>query len=197
MAEEAAQMNAAAAAFCASPLAEPFQVAAVAEASMQAAQRASWAAQSVESFGLEHGERLASEGGDVGWLATLRQVTRQASEAAEQSAQNCKSLAAGVREQCLDALKARKSKVPCKNHLAGRCSKGAACEFSHDAQDMQPRPLMLKSMKQCIFFAKGSCVRGPACPFSHGEEESAEIERYVESLRKEKKQTSGTSTFRR
>merc|ERR1719190_59599 len=86
----------------------------------------------------------------------------------------------------------RRSKVPCKNHLAGRCIKGDNCEFSHDPADLQARPLMLKSMKPCMFFAKGHCMRGPACPFAHGDEERAEIEKYVDQLKKEKKQLGGS-----
>merc|ERR1711897_35253 len=79
-----------------------------------------------------------------------------------------------------------KSRVPCKNHLVGRCAKGALCEFSHNPTDLEPRPLGRKSMKPCIFYEKGSCMRGPACPFAHGEEERAEIEKHVEQVRKEK-----------
>lgn len=182
LAEESAQMNASAAAFCASPTSGPFQIAAVAESAQQAAQRASWAATTLVEVEIQQAQK-----GDVGWIVTMKQVARQAADAADQAAQNCKVHAAGVRESCLDAFRSRKSRVPCKNFLAGRCAKGVACDFSHDPADMQARPLMLKSMKQCIFHAKGSCMRGPACPFSHGEDESKEIEKYVDILRKEKK----------
>merc|ERR1712226_1357588 len=113
-------------------------------------------------------------------------------DAADEAAQLCKARAASVREAALDALKAKKSRVPCKNFLAGKCIKGELCDFSHDPSDMEARPLNLKSMKQCIFFAKGHCMRGPACPFSHGEKESREVEKYVDDLRKEKKDL-GTS----
>lgn len=190
LAEESAQMNASAAAFCASPTSGPFQIAAVAESAQQAAQRASWAATTLVEVEIQQAQK-----GDVGWIVTMKQVARQAADAADQAAQNCKVHAAGVRESCLDAFRSRKSRVPCKNFLAGRCAKGVACDFSHDPADMQARPLMLKSMKQCIFFAKGNCMRGPACPFSHGEDESKEIEKYVDILRKEKK--AGGGGFRR
>ncbi|CAE8672060.1 unnamed protein product, partial [Polarella glacialis] len=81
--------------------------------------------------------------------------------------------------------------VPCKFFQAGRCPKGQGCEFSHDSTDLAPRPLMLKSLKDCIFFAKGHCMRGPACPFAHGEEEKAEIQKHVDALRNEKRLTGG------
>merc|ERR1712232_430892 len=119
----------------------------------------------------------------------MKQVARQAADAAEQGAQSCKIRAEAVAGATQSAMMGpKKSKVPCKNHLAGRCIKGVACEFSHDPADLQARPLMLKSMKPCMFYAKGHCMRGPACPFAHGDEERAEIEKYVDQLKKEKKQ---------
>uniref|UniRef100_A0A7S0B452 C3H1-type domain-containing protein n=1 Tax=Pyrodinium bahamense TaxID=73915 RepID=A0A7S0B452_9DINO len=195
LAEESAQMNASAAAFCASPTADPLQIAMVSEAAQQAAQRAAWAS---SSMGVLEGQQADGmpEGITVEWLATMKQIARQAADAADQAAQSCKSRAEAVGGTNLQAMIGpRKSKVPCKNHLAGHCMKGMGCEFSHDPADLQARPLMLKSMKPCMFFAKGHCMRGPACPFAHGDEERAEIEKYVDQLKKEKKQLGGS--FRR
>jgi len=178
LAEESAQMAASAAAFCASPgTAEATQVVAVSEAAQQAAQRAAWAASTMATY-----ETVASASGQgEGWVLTMKQIAKQASEAAEQAAQDCKCHANMVENASLQQhLGDKKSKVPCKfNQMGRRCHKGAACEFSHDPADLQPRPLMLKSEKECIFFVKGQCTRGAACPFAHGEEEKAEISRYV------------------
>lgn len=195
LAEESAQMNASAAAFCASPSADPLQIAMVSEAAQQAAQRAAWAVSSMAA--LEEQKQQAPKEGEeetatAEWRGTMRSIARQAADAADQAAQSCKARAEAVGGTNLQAmLGPRKSKVPCKNHLAGHCMKGMSCEFSHDPADLQARPLMLKSMKPCMFFAKGHCMRGPACPFAHGEEERAEIEKYVDQLKKEKKQLGG------
>mmetsp|Transcript_21804 Transcript_21804/g.40114 ORF Transcript_21804/g.40114 Transcript_21804/m.40114 type:complete len:508 (-) Transcript_21804:32-1555(-) len=69
----------------------------------------------------------------------------------------------------------RGSRVPCRYHMAGRCVKGSACDFSHDAQDMQARPVFMKLDRPCAFFDRGQCLRGAACPFAHGQEELEEI----------------------
>jgi len=185
LAEESAQMAASSAAFCATPMADPLQITAVAEAAQVASQRASWAVSAMVSLEEQQAPLLAAAGRDAGWLPSMMQVARQACDAAEQAAHSCRQQASAV--EGIDALKPRQSKVPCKNFLAGRCSKGLMCEFSHDPADREARPLMLKSLKPCIFFAKGNCTRGPACPFAHGEEERMEIEKFVDSLKKEKR----------
>jgi len=190
-AEESAQMNASAAAFCATPLADPLQITAVSEAAQQAAQRAAWAVSTMNAF--KDQVALGPDGGDTGWIFSMMQVAQQASDAADQAAQSCKLHATAVEGQ-LEGIMPRKSKVPCKNVLAGRCLKGLACEFSHDPADREARPLMLKSLKPCIFFAKGNCTRGPACPFAHGEEERQEIEKIVDSMRKQKRMLGKGST---
>jgi len=69
----------------------------------------------------------------------------------------------------------KSSRVPCRYHMAGRCVKGSACDFSHDAQDMQARPVFMKLDRPCAFFDRGQCLRGAACPFAHGQEELEEI----------------------
>jgi len=191
LAEETAQMNALAAALCASKSATPVQIAMISEAAQKAAQRAAWAVSAM--LALEGQLQNATQDGiSTEWIATMKQITSQAADAADQASQSCKTQAEAVGGTNLQAmLTPKKSKVPCKNHLAGHCAKGINCEFSHDPADLQARPLMLKSMKPCMFFAKGHCMRGPACPFAHGDNERVEIEKYVDQLKKEKKQPVG------
>lgn len=189
LAEECAQMSVAAAAFCASPTSGPSQIAIVSDAAQDGSQRAGWAATIISNFV----QQQSDAGVNIPWLQELKIVALKAASSAEVSAQACQVHAANARETCLDPHRAKRSRVPCKNHLAGRCSKGASCDFSHDPADMEARPIKLKSMKQCIFYAKGGCMRGPACPFSHGEDESREIEKYVDILRKEKSKPNGTN----
>mmetsp|Transcript_34042 Transcript_34042/g.77699 ORF Transcript_34042/g.77699 Transcript_34042/m.77699 type:complete len:345 (-) Transcript_34042:42-1076(-) len=56
-------------------------------------------------------------------------------------------------------------KLPCHFFAQGRCTKGAACTFSHDPslKGTATKP----HKKTCHFFAKGGCGAGDACPYLH------------------------------
>mmetsp|Transcript_113673 Transcript_113673/g.208963 ORF Transcript_113673/g.208963 Transcript_113673/m.208963 type:complete len:333 (+) Transcript_113673:1-999(+) len=182
VAEEQAQLAVSAAAFCSNQTAtDPVQIQALAEAAQQAAQRARWAAKTMEEY-------EPDEGFGRHWIATLRSIGKQAAEAAEDAAEQCSSHASGGadKEKEDEEDPEQKGKVPCKFFLLGRCWKGNGCEFAHEQQDLKPRPLMLKREEECIYFARGQCTRGVACPFAHGPEELAEISKYVVTLKKEK-----------
>merc|ERR1711904_639393 len=76
----------------------------------------------------------------------------------------------------------------CKFHLAGRCTNGANCNYSHTEQEMNEHKQLYeveKELKQfnqalgapvakkvamCKYFMQGKCVNGVACSFSHDEE---------------------------
>jgi len=49
----------------------------------------------------------------------------------------------------------------CRFYSVGRCSKGAACAFSHEGDCDGPRA------PPCRFFLGGMCTKGTACAFSH------------------------------
>lgn len=53
-----------------------------------------------------------------------------------------------------------KMKAPCRNFLAGKCTRESHCRYSHDAQTAKRQP------PPCRNFAKGSCTRS-VCRFSH------------------------------
>lgn len=179
LAEESAQ-TAASAAACLNGSEDPNQVAALAEASQQAAARATWAATSIASC---FPEPLPGQPPEDEWTRSVRQVAAQASEAAEQVAANCQVQATDL---VAKLAASSKSRVPCKWFLLGQCRK-TVCEFSHDIQDLQPRPLHKKRAEECVYFQKGQCTRGTACPFAHGPEELAEITRIVSDLKTEKR----------
>lgn len=180
LAEESAQTAASAAACLPGAESDPNQVAALADAAQQAAARATWAANSLASCFPPPmpGQPLEDE-----WTASVRSVTVQSAEAAEQAALSCRMQANDLVAR-LQSL--AKSKVPCKWFLLGQCRK-TVCEFSHDIQDLQPRPLHKKRAEECLYFKKGQCTRGTACPFAHGPEELAEITRIVSDLKTEKR----------
>jgi len=160
---------------------DPSQVAAIAEAAQQAAARASWASSALATC---FPEPFPGQPPEDDWTTSLRTVTFQASEAAEQAAINCRLQATDLVNKM--SGQSAKSKVPCKWFLLGQCRK-TICEFSHDIQDLQPRPLHKKRAEQCHYFQKGQCTRGTACPFAHGPEELAEITRIVSDLKTEKR----------
>lgn len=179
LAEESSQMASAAAAFCANPN-DPTQVATVAEAAEQAAQRAKWAQQALLAYDDPEGE---------GMIDTMRQIAKQAAEAADQAAVNCRANAIEIQKVLPPPAEERRSKVPCRHFLeSGMCWKGQGCQFSHDPRDTKPRPLMLKRQELCMYFTQGKCLRGAACAWAHGEEELAEITKYVARLKDEKYQ---------
>jgi len=177
LAEESAHMAASAAAFCSNPgSTDVQQIAAVTEAAQQAAQRAHWAASTATSY--EPNSNTSTAGQTKTWEDTMRQIAVQAAESAEKAAQECRNQVASATGQPPTTTRSAGSRVPCKFHQGMRkCVKGAACEFSHDPADLQPRPLSLKTERECIFFGRGQCTRGAACPFAHGTEELAEISR--------------------
>ncbi|CAL1174075.1 unnamed protein product [Cladocopium goreaui] len=180
LAEESAQTAASAAACLHGAESDTNQVAALAEAAQQAAARATWAATSLATC---FPEPLPGQPQEDEWTRSVRQVTAQASEAAEQAAISCRIQA---NDMVSKAATSSKSKVPCKWFLLGQCRK-TVCEFSHDIQDLQPRPLHKKRAEECVYFQKGQCTRGTACPFAHGPEELAEITRIVSDLKGEKR----------
>lgn len=180
LAEESAQTAASAAACLHGAESDAKQVAALAEAAQQAAARATWAATSLATCFPEPLPGLLQEDE---WTRSVRQVTAQASEAAEQAAISCRMQA---NDMVTKLAASSKSKVPCKWFLLGQCRK-TVCEFSHDIQDLQPRPLHKKRAEECVYFQKGQCTRGTACPFAHGPEELAEINRIVNDLKGEKR----------
>lgn len=180
LAEESAQTAASAAACLHGAESDANQVAALAEAAQQAAARATWAATSLATC---FPEPLPGQPREDEWTRSVRQVTAQASEGAEQAAISCRMQA---NDMVSRAATSSKSKVPCKWFLLGQCRK-TVCEFSHDIQDLQPRPLHKKRAEECVYFQKGQCTRGTACPFAHGPEELAEITRIVSDLKGEKR----------
>lgn len=181
LAEESAQTAASAAACLNGAESDPSQVAAIAEAAQQAAARASWASSTLATC---FPEPFPGQPPEDDWTTSLRTVTFQASEAAEQAAINCRLQATDLVNKM--SGQTAKSKVPCKWFLLGQCRK-TICEFSHDIQDLQPRPLHKKRAEECHYFQKGQCTRGTACPFAHGPEELAEITRIVSDLKTEKR----------
>jgi hypothetical protein len=177
LAEESAQYAASAAAFCSNST-DVHQVTEVANAAEQAAQRAAWAAKVMSEYEPPEGT-LSVEDGDT-WVATIKQITQQAHEAASQAVQNCRASARlAIKKQPLDRNERdgdKRSRVPCKFFETGTCLKGEECQLSHDPRDKTPRLLMNKRAEECRFFAQGNCIRGAACTFAHGAEELATIQ---------------------
>jgi len=180
LAEESAHTAVSAAACLNGAESDPTQVAALAEAAQQAATRATWAATSLATC---FPAPLPGQLQEDEWTRSVRNVTAQASEAAEQAALTSRIQATDLANRIAASTK---SKVPCKWFLLGQCRKGI-CEFSHDIQDLQPRPLHKKRAEECVYFQKGQCTRGTACPFAHGPEELAEIARIVSDLKGDKR----------
>eukprot|EP00928_Gymnodinium_smaydae_P080273 TRINITY_DN64000_c0_g1_i1.p1 TRINITY_DN64000_c0_g1~~TRINITY_DN64000_c0_g1_i1.p1 ORF type:complete len:505 (-),score=65.39 TRINITY_DN64000_c0_g1_i1:19-1458(-) len=89
------------------------------------------------------------------------------------------SLAAVIASQPA-ASSSTTSKVPCKFFADGLCTKGAACNFSHDMANAQPQP-GAKIAKECTFFAQGRCTRGDACAYAHGPQELFELQEMRQS----------------
>jgi hypothetical protein len=57
---------------------------------------------------------------------------------------------------------AASSNVPCRFYLAGKCSQGTRCAFSHISNDSQP--------ELCKFFLAGHCKFGSNCALKHQKE---------------------------
>mmetsp|Transcript_67952 Transcript_67952/g.112594 ORF Transcript_67952/g.112594 Transcript_67952/m.112594 type:complete len:439 (-) Transcript_67952:60-1376(-) len=183
VAEESAQLAVSAAAFCSNGTAtDPVHIQALAEAAQQAAQRARWAACTMESY-------EPAEGVGQNWTSNIRSIGVKAAEAAENAAQQCLSYASGGIQQAAfpshDDDPTQPPRMPCKFFLLGRCWKGAGCEFSHEQPDLKPIPIHQKREEECVYFAKGHCTRGVACPFAHGPDELSDIIRYKAALKKE------------
>merc|ERR1712216_1059337 len=83
IAEESAQLAVSAAAFCSNQAAaDPTQVQAMAESAQQASQKASWAAQTMETYDPAPSVKAS-------WTATMRQIGKAAAEAAQHATDQC------------------------------------------------------------------------------------------------------------
>jgi len=187
LAEESSRMAAAAAACCANPELDPMQATALAQAGQEAAQRGSWASTTMDSC-FPNNDCAGTDKEE--WASNLRQIVKAAAEAAENSASNCRVQQAEIAHKLPPSAYSafsQRSKVPCKWFMTGVCRKGAACEFSHDPLDMQPRPLQKKIRELCVYFQRGNCTRGTACPFAHGDDELAEVSRLVTEVKTERR----------
>ncbi|CAE8594374.1 unnamed protein product, partial [Polarella glacialis] len=100
LAEESAQTAAGAAACIVGAESDLSQVAALAAAAEQAAQRATWAAATLTSC-------FPVTGQEDEWTASLRSITAQAAEAAEQASMNCRLQAADIMNK-LNGLRSSK-----------------------------------------------------------------------------------------
>lgn len=64
----------------------------------------------------------------------------------------------------------RKTKA-CKFHLMGRCTRGEACVFAHEQNELQPLP-DFRYTKMCPALCEtGRCDKGSACMFAHSTKE--------------------------
>lgn len=73
----------------------------------------------------------------------------------------------------------QKARILCRYHTRGSCSKGDACQFTHEGSGgsassfniaLGPAPLPEPSPRlSCRYFAGGNCAKGDSCPFEHGE----------------------------
>jgi hypothetical protein len=74
---------------------------------------------------------------------------------------------------------AQKSRIPCRYHASGYCSKGSACQFAHEgpagsssssgvARSAASQPES-STKAPCRFYAAGKCTRREWCPFAHEE----------------------------
>jgi hypothetical protein len=66
------------------------------------------------------------------------------------------------------------SKRPCKFFSEGRCNRGDACSFSHEARPgittagaTSPSAVPVTSSRLCTFFLQGRCTHGALCHFHH------------------------------
>eukprot|EP00747_Dinoflagellata_sp_TGD_P206427 gnl/TRDRNA2_/TRDRNA2_80136_c1_seq1.p2 gnl/TRDRNA2_/TRDRNA2_80136_c1~~gnl/TRDRNA2_/TRDRNA2_80136_c1_seq1.p2 ORF type:complete len:212 (+),score=42.02 gnl/TRDRNA2_/TRDRNA2_80136_c1_seq1:84-638(+) len=173
-------MATSASAFCVSTGSDdPAQTTALAQAAQQAVQRANWAINTMN--------QLITPDLPKEWVANLKKIAQQAVEAAEHAAQDCHLQVAAIPAQPPTEQEIKK-RVPCKWYLMlGQCRRGADCEFSHEMQKLEPRPLSKKRAEECSYFKKGQCTRGAACPFAHGAEELAEITKFVSNLKLERR----------
>ncbi|KAI5922705.1 hypothetical protein F4810DRAFT_672340 [Camillea tinctor] len=88
----------------------------------------------------------------------------------------------------LSASTARQSlKDPCRFYVLGICSKGNACQFTHERPNESTssspssnvtlstghRPESNSKKPSCRYFASGTCTRGTSCPFPHEEPSKA------------------------
>jgi hypothetical protein len=65
-------------------------------------------------------------------------------------------------------------KKPCRFFAEGKCMKGEACTFSHEAESgnttaavASSQTALATSAQPCTFFLKGRCTHGELCRFSH------------------------------
>ena len=65
----------------------------------------------------------------------------------------------------------QKPRVPCRYYALGSCSKGDACQFTHEGSDDSARsaaPRLESSPRvPCRYFAGGLCAKGDSCSFAH------------------------------
>mmetsp|Transcript_73747 Transcript_73747/g.130815 ORF Transcript_73747/g.130815 Transcript_73747/m.130815 type:complete len:430 (-) Transcript_73747:110-1399(-) len=63
-----------------------------------------------------------------------------------------------------------KTKV-CTFHLRRKCTRGEACKFAHDVDELTPLP-DLSCTRMCkAFLRSGACINGDSCTFAHTQDE--------------------------
>lgn len=78
-----------------------------------------------------------------------------------------------------------RTRTPCRFYALGSCSKGGACQFTHESSQVSgdPQPTLSfnsgalsvapqpgsGSKLPCRYFASGHCARGQSCLFAHEE----------------------------
>merc|ERR1712216_1018150 len=105
---------------------------------------------------------LPGETQEGDWFHNMKQMIRTSADLAEQAAHKARiklNEAKGIYKED-DGVQGR-SKVPCKWLVtAGVCRNGDLCDFSHDPEMLQARPLEKKRAVECVYFQKGQCIRG-------------------------------------
>jgi len=167
------------------------QINAMAEAAEHAVQRCTFATQAVAAYETLTG---GSSGHD-GYIAAMKQLCHQSSEAAVQAAAVCRASANSARAveeanappvpQMQVPRGEKRSRVPCKFFEGGLCQKGDECPLSHNPSDKQPLPFWQKRWYMCTFYEQGKCIRGASCSFAHGAEELDMIIKFKAALKEE------------
>jgi len=190
MSQEASQYAQQAVAFSANST-DAHQINAMAEAAEHAVQRCMFATQAVAAY-----ETLTGgNSGHDGYVAAMKQLCHQSSEAAVQAAAVCRASANSARAveeanappipQVQVPRGEKRSRVPCKFFEGGLCQKGDECPLSHNPSDKQPLPFWQKRWYMCTFYEQGKCIRGASCSFAHGAEELDMIIKFKAALKEE------------